>query len=43
MRGHHRLGPVRHEDIRDRMGNCRFVSDAYVKTASDGYVTHQCG
>ncbi|MFF4443645.1 peptidase [Streptomyces sp. NPDC001502] len=36
-------GPYGTTDIWDCIGNGRFVSDAYVKTGSDGYVTNQCG
>ncbi|MFG2991154.1 SH3 domain-containing protein [Streptomyces sp. NPDC048257] len=36
-------GPYGTTDIWDCIGNGRFVSDAYVKTGSDGYVVTQCG
>ncbi|MFF4100241.1 SH3 domain-containing protein [Streptomyces sp. NPDC001903] len=36
-------GPYGTSDIWDCIGNGRFVSDAYVKTGSDGYVANRCG
>ncbi|MCX5146240.1 SH3 domain-containing protein [Streptomyces sp. NPDC058290] len=36
-------GPYGTSDIWDCVGNGRFVSDAYVKTGSDGYVATHCG
>ncbi|MFG2481153.1 SH3 domain-containing protein [Streptomyces virginiae] len=36
-------GPYGTTGIWDCIGNGRFVSDAYVKTGSDGYVVTQCG
>lgn len=35
-------GPYGTTDIWDCIGNGRFVSDAYVKTGSDGYVASRC-
>ncbi|MEU7556074.1 SH3 domain-containing protein [Streptomyces sp. NPDC044571] len=35
-------GPYGTSDIWDCIGNGRFVSDAYVKTGSDGYVATRC-
>ncbi|MFI6147347.1 SH3 domain-containing protein [Streptomyces sp. NPDC051109] len=35
-------GPYGTTDIWDCIGNGRFVSDAYVKTGSDGYVANRC-
>ncbi|GHB68982.1 hypothetical protein GCM10010347_43870 [Streptomyces cirratus] len=36
-------GPYGTTDIWDCVGNGEFVSDAYVKTGSDGYVATRCG
>ncbi|MFE5561145.1 peptidase [Streptomyces sp. NPDC056544] len=36
-------GPYGTANIWDCIGNGRFVSDAYVKTGSGGYVVTQCG
>ncbi|MEV4196530.1 peptidase [Streptomyces toxytricini] len=36
-------GPYGTSDIWDCIGNGEFVSDAYVKTGSDGYVAGICG
>ncbi|MER7464159.1 SH3 domain-containing protein [Streptomyces sp. NPDC097981] len=36
-------GPYGTTDIWDCIGNGRFVSDAYVKTGTDGYVATVCG
>lgn len=36
-------GPYGTSNIWDNIGNGRFVSDAYVKTGSDGYVAPRCG
>ncbi|MFD3327124.1 SH3 domain-containing protein [Streptomyces sp. NPDC058701] len=35
-------GPYGTTNIWDCIGNGRFVSDAYVRTGSDGYVTGRC-
>ncbi|MDK9500036.1 peptidase [Streptomyces katrae] len=35
-------GPYGTTDLWDCIGNGRFVSDAYVKTGSDGYVAPRC-
>ncbi|WP_030720577.1 peptidase [Streptomyces sp. NRRL F-2580] len=35
-------GPYGTTDIWDCIGNGQFVSDAYVKTGSDGYVATRC-
>ncbi|WP_037681082.1 SH3 domain-containing protein [Streptomyces griseus] len=36
-------GPYGTSNIWDNIGNGEFVSDAYVKTGSDGYVASRCG
>ncbi|MFF3336605.1 SH3 domain-containing protein [Streptomyces sp. NPDC002888] len=36
-------GPYGTSNIWDNIGNGEFVSDAYVKTGADGYVTSRCG
>lgn len=36
-------GPYGTTNIWDCIGNGLFVSDAYVKTGSDGYVANRCG
>ncbi|WP_371644411.1 SH3 domain-containing protein [Streptomyces sp. NBC_00597] len=36
-------GPYGTTDLWDCIGNGEFVSDAYVNTGSDGYVTSRCG
>ncbi|MDA5284649.1 peptidase [Streptomyces sp. NPDC054904] len=36
-------GPYGTTDLWDCIGNGQFVSDAYVKTGSDGYVAGRCG
>ncbi|MEW2137702.1 peptidase [Streptomyces sp. NPDC005409] len=36
-------GPYGTTDIWDCIGNGLFVSDAYVRTGSDGYVANRCG
>ncbi|MFI5621043.1 SH3 domain-containing protein [Streptomyces sp. NPDC051567] len=36
-------GPYGTTDIWDCVGNGQFVSDAYVRTGSDGYVAARCG
>ncbi|MEV5972852.1 SH3 domain-containing protein [Streptomyces sp. NPDC051921] len=36
-------GPYGTTDIWDNIGSGQFVSDAYVNTGRDGYVTRRCG
>ncbi|MEV7618139.1 peptidase [Streptomyces sp. NPDC089799] len=36
-------GPYGTTNIWDCIGNGQFISDAYVKTGSDGYVANRCG
>ncbi|MGW3681412.1 SH3 domain-containing protein [Streptomyces prasinus] len=36
-------GPYGTSNIWDNIGNGQYVSDAYVKTGSDGYVAPRCG
>lgn len=36
-------GPYGTTSIWDNIANGEFISDAYVKTGSDGYVTSRCG
>ncbi|MCJ0873920.1 peptidase [Streptomyces sp. AP-93] len=36
-------GPYGTTSIWDNIGNGEFISDAYVKTGSDGYITSRCG
>lgn len=36
-------GPYGTSNIWDNISNGQFISDAYVKTGSDGYVTFRCG
>ncbi|MFG2293606.1 peptidase [Streptomyces sp. NPDC048603] len=36
-------GPYGTTNIWDCIGNGQFVSDAYVKTGTDGYVANRCG
>ncbi|MFE2167652.1 peptidase [Streptomyces sp. NPDC059447] len=36
-------GPYGTTNLWDCIGNGQFVSDAYVKTGSDGYVANRCG
>ena len=36
-------GPYGTSNIWDNIGSGQFVSDAYVKTGADGYVTSRCG
>ncbi|WP_425508610.1 peptidase [Streptomyces genisteinicus] len=36
-------GPYGTSDIWDNIANGQFVSDAYVRTGSDGYVAIRCG
>ncbi|MFV0134445.1 SH3 domain-containing protein [Streptomyces sp. HMX87] len=35
-------GPYGTSNIWDNIGNGQYVSDTYVRTGSDGYVTHRC-
>ncbi|MGC0375810.1 hypothetical protein [Streptomyces sp. SAI-229] len=35
-------GPYGTSNIRDNVGNGQYVSDAYVRTGSDGYVAPRC-
>ncbi|MFJ7272749.1 peptidase [Streptomyces sp. NPDC099050] len=36
-------GPYGTTNLWDCIGNGQFISDAYVKTGSDGYITSRCG
>ncbi|PZT68894.1 SH3 domain-containing protein [Streptomyces sp. SW4] len=35
-------GPYGTSNIWDNIGSGQYVADAYVRTGSDGYVTHRC-